>query len=316
MSFFNEFERSIWNTLSDEELDICAKNITEDFNKYFNGKRKILDYKEVKSYIKSIIDGAEGDEENFRKHVHVVYAEEDERRCSKCKGSGVSMWDEPCVSCIATQFRTGEFHPKWEPKAYPPTDIENLKKAMNDIYGAKEEEKSKGCIDYSDTVFKTESDRKIDHINERVESIQANVLEYGNNAITKIIGIKDQLEEQNDILHNFDTRIDEIDENIDRLKSQLKDIKNTLESINHFLMVKDFDKEEEIPKPKWPNSPAKFKVGDLVRLTSGTKIFEVIKVKEENYGGKLNYRYRLKSVDHGYFQYCPQSYLTKVKEVK
>lgn len=113
-------------------------------------------------------------------------------------------------------------------RLFTPTDPEKLKKAINDV----------ATLNYSfasplDLKYNTKQERDISeikeevtgHLSKRVEDIQANVLEYGNNAISKLIGLNDKL---NALYIDLDKEIQSIDARIDCIESMLKDIQKTL----------------------------------------------------------------------------------------
>lgn len=323
MLFFNDMDRTFLKLLSSNNgLELFAKNIQEAFNNSHE-YRKIEDHKGLVEYLKAIRDGDDGSEEAFDKYVNVVDIREKvtEKNCNNCMSSGIWPSKEPCMSCISS----GEMRPNWKPKE---DTSEQAKKSINDVFG----------VD------------GIKHISDRVDSIQANVLEYGNNCVSKLIGLNDKL---NDVLYiEFDKRFQCLNTRIDMLEFILKDIQKSLETIEEGVSNTEenvfnaiFNKNPKLNGLDINEGPTekeleeahehlkKMTKDEHITLTSkkepiakkslyGLKIGDVVKYKCGN--GALytivgfNERskwYRLKSHStSGYFVYVPGSRLEKVEE--
>lgn len=242
MAFFNDMDRLSLKLLSPSGLELFAKNIQEAFN---NGHkyRKIEDCNGIVEYLKAIRDGEDGSKELFDKYIKVVDIEEKvtEKRCCNCINIGIWPSEEPCRSCITSE----KIRPNWKSKE---DTSEQTKKNINDIFRVSD----------------------IKHISDRVDSIQANVLEYGNNCISKLIKLEEKVGFSPDAdIYLKDIRQDlcDLDIKLDCIDSILKDIQASLNEI----------KGHEKPKPK-------FKVGDTVKYKTGSINYFVINVKKLNTG--------------------------------
>ena len=210
--------------------------------------------------------------------------------CCNCKYGDCSPLEEPCKACLVKGFTTDSgAHTMWEPKA--PV--------------------------YPDTVFKTENDLKIDHINERVDDIQANVLEYCNNIVSKLIKLDDKLAYLSQKYYDINNKFKNIDSRIAGLESTFEDIQKTLETIEEgvsnteenvlmlylirkeleegYERVKKMTKDEHITltskkdplvmTSKSSNKPKPiFQVGNTVKYKTGSVSYFVINVTELNTG--------------------------------
>lgn len=170
------------------------------------------------------------------------------KTCEKCKHCDCPPFIEPCSKCLSEAYNYQACKALWEPKGDLKDDnLERVAKLIheNGIYGF-------NIPIPSDTVLKTERDRKIDHINERVDDIQANILEYGNNCVSKLIELKEKVGLSPDAdIYLKDIRQDlcDLDTKLDGLESMLKDIQKTL---NKQPVVGDIHRVDEGPaKPEY-----------------------------------------------------------------
>ena len=288
MAFFNDMDRLSLKLLSPSGLELFAKNIQEAFN---NGHkyRKIEDCNGIVEYLKAIRDGEDGSEELFNKYIKVVDIGEKvtEKKCCNCMSSDIWPSKEPCLSCISS----GEIRPNWKPKK---DTSEQAKKNINDIFG----------VDF-------ENDR-IKHIEDRVESIQANVLEYGNNCVSKLIELKEKvgLSPDADIyLHDIRQDLCDLDMRLQGLESTLADIHEFLNEIKGHEKLKTMTVVTQ-KKPITKKPLCIFKIGDVVKYKGGNgALYTIVGLNERSKW------YRLKSHStSGYFVYVPGSRLEKVEE--
>lgn len=265
---FNDMDRIILKSLSSNGLELLAKNIQESFNnshKYI----KIEDHKGIVEYLKAIKDGDDGSDEMFNKYVKVIDIREKvtTKSCNNCMSSDIWPSKEPCRPCI---FK--EDHPNWKPKDNEDV-LGQAKKSINDIFG----------VD------------GIKHISDRVESIQTNVLEYGNNCVGKLINISRDMRD--------------LDTKLDGLESMLKDIQTSLNEIKDHEKLKTMTVVTQ-KKPIEKKSLYEFKIGDIVKYKGGNgALYTIVSFNERSKW------YRLKSHSASeYFVYMPGSKLEKVKE--
>ena len=284
MAFFNDMDRLSLKLLSPSGLESLAKNIQEAFN---NGHkyRKIEDHNGVVEYLKAIRDGEDGSIDLFDKYIKVVDIGEKvtEKKCCNCMSYNIWPSKEPCLSCISS----GEIRPNWKPKE----DIsEQSKKNVDDI-------------------SKVDS---IKHIEDRVESIQANVLEYGNNCVSKLI----KLEEKVGLSQDAEIYLNDIRQDLCDLDMRLQGLESTLADIHEFLNeIKGHEKLKTMTvvtqkKPITKKSLYGLKIGDIVKYKSGNgALYTIVGFNERSKW------YRLKSHStSGYFVYVPGSRLEKVEE--
>lgn len=284
MAFFNDMDRLSLKLLSPSGLKLFAKNIQEAFN---NGHqyRKIEDLNGIVEYLKAIRDGEDGSEELFDKYIKVIDVSEKitEKKCCNCMSYNIWPSKEPCLSCISS----GEIRPNWKPKE----DIsEQSKKNVDDI-------------------SKVDS---IKHIEDRVESIQANVLEYGNNCVSKLIKLEEKVGLSPDAeIYLNDIRQDlcDLDTKLDGLGSMLEDIQASLDEIKGHEKLKTMTVVTQ-KKPITKKSLYGLKIGDIVKYKGGNgALYTIVGLNERSKW------YRLKSHStSGYFVYVPGSRLEKVEE--
>lgn len=284
MVFFNDMDRTVLKLLSDSGLELFAKNIQEAFNNSHE-YRKIEDYKGLVEYLKAIRDGDDDSEETFDKYIKVVDIREKvtEKRCCDCMNYSILFTEEPCRSCI---FK-GDHHPNWKPKE---DTSEQAKKNINDIFRASD----------------------IKHISDRVDSIQANVLEYGNNCVSKLIKLEEKVGLSPDAdIYLKDIRQDlcDLDTKLDVLESMLKDIQASLDEIKGREKLKTMTVVTQ-KEPTTKKSLYGLKTGDIVKYKGGNgALYTIVGFNERSKW------YRLKSHStSGYFVYVPGSRLEKVKE--
>ena len=284
MAFFNDMDRLSLKLLSPSGLELFAKNIQEAFN---NGHkyRKIEDHNGVVEYLKAIRDGEDGSEELFDKYIKVVDVGEKvtEKKCCNCMSYNIWPSKEPCLSCISS----GEIRPNWKPKE---DTSKQDKKNINNI---------------------SEIDR-IKHIEDRVESIQANVLVYGNDCVSKLIELKEKvgLSQDADIyLHDIRQDLCDLDMRLQGLESTLADIYESLDEIKGHEKLKNMTVVTQ-KKPITKKSLYGLKIGDIVKYKSGNgALYTIVGLNERSKW------YRLKSHStSGYFVYVPGSRLEKVEE--